>query len=112
MSSPIPPRGGDEVSESGMDPAGAGSVVAHLLLAAGGMLAATLRVVSYAGPPRPWRVVAFDATVQAIVAFGVGETAIGFGVSPHAAFGLAILTGIVGWEVVKQVAASRARKAK
>ena len=50
--------------------------------------------------------------MQSGAAVGVGETMIGFGMSPHAAFGVAILSGVVGWEVVKQVAAKRATKGR
>ena len=91
---------------------GAGDMAAHFLLLGGAGLAAVLRLATYAGPPRPLRALVLDVTVQIGTAFAVGEMAIGAGMSPHMAFGLAILSGVVGWEAVKQIAARRAASEK
>lgn len=104
--------GGIDPRDAARVTAGVGDLAAHALLAGGAMLAGLLRLASYSGPPRPWRVMALDTTMQVGTGIGVGEIALGVGAGPHVAIGLTIMTGVVGWEVVKQIAAKRAAREK
>jgi hypothetical protein len=79
----------------------------HAALAAVGLAAAVVRLATYSGPPRPWRAIVLDAVVQALVAFSVAELVQGAWGSTHLAIGAGIVSGLIGWEAVKRVAAAR-----
>lgn len=82
----------------------------HAALAAVGVGAALLRLATYTGPPRPWRLVLLDGTVMTMVAFGVAEIAAGLAGSVHTAIGAGLASGLIGWEAIKRLAAARAEK--
>lgn len=82
----------------------------HLALAAVGIGAAVLRLATYTGPARPWRVVLLDGAVMLVVGFGVSEAAMGLTSNVHLTIGVGLASGLIGWETVKRVAASRAAK--
>ena len=82
---------------------------AHLALGAAAVGAAVLRLATYSGPPRPWRAVVLDTLVQLGTAVGVGELVLGT-LGPAQAVGAGLLSGVVGWEVLKRVAVQRMKR--
>ncbi len=78
------------------------SAFLHLIFVATGVGAAVLRIISYTGPPRPVRAVVLDGVVMLIVAFGVAELILAVANSLHAAIGCGLLSGLIGWEMLKR----------
>lgn len=105
-------------SDGGFDPRdaarvaqGMGDMVSHGWLLAAGAGAAVLRLATYSGPPRPFWALVLDTVVMLSVGFGVGEVVLGATSNGHLAIGLALASGLVGWEAVKHIAARKAAKA-
>ena len=82
----------------------------HAALGAVGVGAALLRLATYTGPARPWRVVILDGCVMLTVAYGVAALALGLSGSPYVAIGTGLASGLVGWEAVKRAAAARMKR--
>jgi hypothetical protein len=88
----------------------AAGAAAHLPLLAIGAGAALLRLLTYAGPPRPWRVVMLDAVVMTCTGFAAAEAAIAAHWGLHGAIATGIAAGLIGWESVKRALANRLTK--
>ena len=88
----------------------AASAAAHLPFLAIGAAAAAVRLLTYSGPPRPWRAVLADGAVMACVGFGAAEAAMAAGFSMHGAVAAGIAAGLLGWEAIKRAVTGRLSK--
>jgi hypothetical protein len=79
----------------------------HLAMGAAGVAAAVLRLATYSGPARPWRAVLVDGLVQSLVGYAIAALTLWWTGSVAASVGAGILSGLLGWEVVKRIACSR-----
>jgi hypothetical protein len=88
----------------------AAGAAAHLPFLAIGAGAAMVRLLTYSGPPRPWRAVLTDALAMLFVGFAAAEAAIAAGWKEHGAVAAGIGVGVVGLETLKRIITSRLSK--
>jgi hypothetical protein len=88
----------------------AAKVAAHLPLLAIGVGAAAVRLLTYSGPPRPWRAVIMDGLIMVLVGFGAAEAAMAMGWREHGAVAAGISAGLLGWESLKRAVSGRLSK--
>jgi hypothetical protein len=88
----------------------AATAAAHLPFLAIGAGAALVRLLTYSGPPRPWRVVLMDGLVMVLVGFGAAEAAVAIGWTLHGAVAAGIAAGLLGWETLKRLVTGRLSK--
>jgi hypothetical protein len=81
-----------------------------LALVGAGIAAAVVRLAVYSGPPRPLRAVLLDSAVMCSVGLLAGEVALGLTDSVRVGISVGVLSGVTGWEVIKQVVLSRIGK--
>jgi len=88
----------------------AAGAAAHLPFLAIGIGAAAVRLLTYSGPPRPWRAVLADGAVMVFVGFGAAEAAMAMGWKEHGAVAAGIAAGLLGWESLKRAVTGRLSK--
>jgi len=88
----------------------AAGAAAHLPFLAIGVGAAAVRLLTYSGPPRPWRAILADGVVMVLVGFAAAEAAIAAGLKEHGAVAAGIAAGLLGWESLKRMVTARLSK--